>query len=170
MSGTHFVDQISPNTANAGVLITANANGTAVPAGNVGTVLSISVPIGSEQSLSSGVIKNLGNFTLGAGIWQIAGTVTLDPNNTTAFTKADWAMSTANNTIPTNFTVPDSSGQIKISTQLNTTAANSETIALPFTSYTVALTSSQTLYANVSIVFTVSGCAAFCYIEARRVS
>jgi len=162
LSGYAQVDQINPNTTNAGVGIKGVATNGAATAGNVGEYISATVAK-SAVSLSTGVASDVGSISLPAGDWDVSANVVLTFGTTTAVTQQVAWISATSATLPS---LPNSSF---VETNASITApgvAINESMTTGTTR--LLLASTTTIYFSCQAAFTVSTLAAGGIIRARR--
>ncbi len=155
--------------ASAGQLLGTNTND-AASAGNVGQLLTGSTARTAPVSLSSGVDKTVATITLTAGDWQVSGGLGLKPAATTVIQNIIFGISSTNNSVQSvnNWGVPQSTGDLTFSYGYTATLNEDQAGIIPAYQVTVANGNTLPLYLVTETAFTTSTCAAYGYIQARR--
>jgi hypothetical protein len=158
LAGGTLTGPLTPSQT-AGIVGTTTNNNANV--GAVGEYVSSLVVNASAVPLTSNVTANVTSISLTAGDWDVRGDVSVVPTPTTSVTLFSGAINTVSATLPSAGFGP----RFNLPIAFTTGAGMNMSLA----SFRISVAATTTVYLVASIVFTVSTCAAFGYIGARRI-
>ena len=137
-----------------------NTNSDAV-SGSVGEYISSTVLIGSAVALTAGAPVDITTISLGAGDWDVWGTVVTNPAGATTTTNINGWISTSSATVPT----PPNNGAMY---GINLSIAAGLSQQHPVGTLRLLLASTTTVYLSMEAVFGGSTMSGYGFIGARR--
>jgi hypothetical protein len=140
------------------------AGNTPASAGNVGEVISSNIAQASAVSLSNGTGASVTSITLTAGDWDVSGVVWFNGGTSTSITALFSAISSTNNTLPTDASLDQSVNVLRYALTLS----SGQVQASPLSTVRVILSGSTTYYLVAQGGFSVSTLSAYGSIYARR--
>jgi hypothetical protein len=143
----------------AGIVGTTTNNNASV--GAVGEYVSSVVAAVSAVPLTNNVAANVTSISLTAGDWDVRGDVSIQPAATTSMVTANGGINTVSATIPTVGVGPRFYLSVAFPTGVGT--------QMSLASFRISIAATTTVYLVALAAFTVSTCAAFGYIGARRI-
>lgn len=138
----------------------ASTDASAVPSGAAGELSTVKVNAGSAVSLTTATPTNLGNFTLGAGKWDVFLNVVFVGSGATV----SGMQASISSTSATLSTAPEQYG-VQASNLVTATGALASINVGP---YPINSATSTTLYAVAQATFSAGTMTAYCYMYARR--
>lgn len=159
-AGTGNVLQVSGVTVSRGQYPGINSNGSAT-AGNIGEIVSSSIPSGSAVSLTTGTAANITSISLTAGQWLVFGNVSFQPAGTTTQSANLAWISTTSATLPT---IPNGGAY----SQFSVNVGAGLTVVLQAGMTILQLNSTTTVYLSGLANFAVSTETAYGFIAATR--
>jgi len=154
-------------TAGASKFVVGTATNDNAAAGTVGEIITSSIPVGSEVTLTTAVTANVTSISVPAGDWHLSAVVNFDLAGTTG-TLFQGGASLTSAVLPTQ---PGGGGlgtDALLSFPVPITGLTGD-LVLPGGVVRLSIASTTTVFLTASCTFTVGTCKAFGTITARRI-
>ena len=145
--------------------IPGSSNADSASAGNIGQYVSIALSSSSAITLSTGSATTIASTVLGAGDWDVWGTVVFTQGPSSIITVKAAAVSLTSSALP----LLNVGGIVQDGTGAGLTGGGASAVNIPPVRMSISSSVTGTTYLTAALTFSVSTAAAYGLLQARRV-